>query len=512
MWEHVYKPRRRVNGKLRVARCYKGRYRVSASDRPLEIALKTSDRGVAMERLHAIVQEKRNEAAGIIAPKALRDGAAKSLDNHLRDLVADLKARGRDSMYVRNVAWLSRRVFTECGWVLPKDVTADGFVTWRARAAKSLAAKTLNEYLNSLNALLNWMRRQGRIIDNPLRSVGKVETRGVEKRVRRALTDEEFGRLLAVSPLRRVVYLAAWLTGLRRAELAALTWGDVHLDAPRPFMRVRASTTKNHLAVDLLLRDDLAAALRLIRPAAVADLAGVFTDRLPDMETFRVDLAAAKIPEVDARGRVVDFHGFRHTLATNLNRGGVTPRVAQKLMRHSDLRLTMNVYTDPELLDTEDAYARLARFDEIMGEAVQATGTDGRVLQNLAKHDTQKDTQARGVGGRFVSQSVREKTDVKSENHQQNQGEYASAASDVTPSQNGRENWGTRIRTSGNAGELAPDRESTHKKTHTDRDLELVLIAWPNLPETVRASVAALVRAFAGASPPARPKGEGREE
>src|SRR5438093_6090677 len=69
-------------------------------------------------------------------------------------------------------------------------------------------------------------------------------------------------------------------------------------------------TTKNHLAADLLLRDDLAAELRAIEPAGERETASVLADRLPDMETFRLDLAAAKIAEADARGRVVDFHAL----------------------------------------------------------------------------------------------------------------------------------------------------------------------------------------------------------
>ena len=30
-----------------------------------------------------------------------------------------------------------------------------------------------------------------------------------------------------------------------RGEIKQLMWSDVHLDAPRPFLEVRASTTKN---------------------------------------------------------------------------------------------------------------------------------------------------------------------------------------------------------------------------------------------------------------------------
>jgi len=40
-----------------------------------------------------------------------------------------------------------------------------------------------------------------------------------------------------------------------------------------------------------------------------------------------------------------DFHGLRHTFITNLRDAGVDPKTAQKLARHSDIRLTMIIYT-----------------------------------------------------------------------------------------------------------------------------------------------------------------------
>ncbi len=55
----------------------------------------------------------------------------------------------------------------------------------------------------------------------------------------------------------------------------------------------------------------------------------------------------------------VAIHCLRHTFATLLARSGVSPSVAQKLMRHSDIRLTMNIYTHLDLSDTAGAVAAL---------------------------------------------------------------------------------------------------------------------------------------------------------
>lgn len=48
---------------------------------------------------------------------------------------------------------------------------------------------------------------------------------------------------------------------------------------------------------------------------------------------------------VDSQGRYADFHALRHTFITNLARADVSPKVAQTLARHSDIRLTMDIYT-----------------------------------------------------------------------------------------------------------------------------------------------------------------------
>jgi len=79
-------------------------------------------------------------------------------------------------------------------------------------------------------------------------------------------------------------------------------------------------------------------------------------------------IAAAKTPEEKAKreqsdflkyqndlGLFADFHSNRHTFITNLEHAGVTPRRAQSLARHCDIRLTMGVYTHIGLHDQKTA-------------------------------------------------------------------------------------------------------------------------------------------------------------
>ena len=48
---------------------------------------------------------------------------------------------------------------------------------------------------------------------------------------------------------------------------------------------------------------------------------------------------------VDSHGKFADFHGLRHTFITNLSRANIAPKTAQMLARHSDIKLTMQIYT-----------------------------------------------------------------------------------------------------------------------------------------------------------------------
>src|SRR5262249_35701517 len=129
-------------------------------------------------------------------------------------------------------------------------------------------------------------------------------------------SDEEMLRLLEVAGERKPVYLMAVQTGLRRSELAALKWGDVQVEAVTPFVRVRASTTKNGKAAELRLVVELAAALSELRAGGAPDDEPVFK-AIPRIERFYRDLKKAGIPVRDGLGRKAIFHSLRHTFGTN---------------------------------------------------------------------------------------------------------------------------------------------------------------------------------------------------
>jgi integrase len=62
---------------------------------------------------------------------------------------------------------------------------------------------------------------------------------------------------------------------------------------------------------------------------------------------------------VNALGRRVDFHSLRYTFITSLALAGVHPAKAQRLVRHSDINLTMGVYTSLNVDDLRDAVSSI---------------------------------------------------------------------------------------------------------------------------------------------------------
>ena len=98
---------------------------------------------------------------------------------------------------------------------------------------------------------------------------------------------------------------------------------------------------------------------------------------------MRRDLKAAGIPYRDDRGRTLDVHALRHTTATILSLAKVSPRVVQEFMRHSDIKLTMQTYTDPRLLDEAEALAALPHL-ALNSEVSASEAQESPILRNVS--------------------------------------------------------------------------------------------------------------------------------
>ena len=84
--------------------------------------------------------------------------------------------------------------------------------------------------------------------------------------------------------------------------------------------------------------------------------------------TRRARAGEIRFPAVQGQqGRYADFHANRHTFITNLGRAGVPPKTTQELARHSDIRLTMNVYSHTDLAERPRRFAVCQDSGSVLG-------------------------------------------------------------------------------------------------------------------------------------------------
>ena len=122
-----------------------------------------------------------------------------------------------------------------------------------------MSERTQNHYLETLRCFCRWAVKRKRMPADPVAEVPTVETVGKLRRERRALSEEDLIALLGVvRPRHALAYRIILATGLRRDELRQLRWGDIKLNAPMPFIELRAETTKPKRADVLPVREDLA--------------------------------------------------------------------------------------------------------------------------------------------------------------------------------------------------------------------------------------------------------------
>lgn len=319
---------------------------------PRRQSLKVKDRRVAQMRVAEIMRRLELKAAGVPVQEDQADLVPATL---IGDYEKELARRGSAAQHVTRTCQRLRDLVGErarLGEVTPEAIRA----ALAKVAGTGVAPRTVNAYRVALSGWFAWLVREGKWTANPVAQVARVRE-GEPKRERRALAPDELRRLVEAAPKDRAAcYLLAATTGLRRSELAAVTWADADLEAAT--LRVRATTAKNRREAVQPLPAGTVAALTALRQGPMLPSAPLFRDGVPTTKVLRGDLAAAGIPYATEAG-VADLHALRATFATLLARAGVPLVQAQVLMRHSDPKLTANVYTRLDGADSRDAVERI---------------------------------------------------------------------------------------------------------------------------------------------------------
>ncbi len=404
------------------------------SGRVVEKPTHCRDEGAARAVLAELERRAERVRAGVLNQQeaTVSDRGAVPLDTNAKEYLRFLEIKGASQAHREDMEFYLKRIREECRFARMTDLAREPLERWLFQLLESgKSARLVNAYRSAALAFGNWAMATSRLVSNPFKGLPRADQKSDRRKVRRALTAAEMARLLEAArkrPLqdalkmnrgrfkgetgsklrpetiaklehlgleRSLIYKTLLLTGLRRGELASLAVGNLSLDLPNPHAVLEAAHEKNRQGSSIPLRADLAEDLRRWLAAKLEfrqDQARRRGEPIPlrlsaDTPLFDVpeglvkifdkDLEVAGIPKRDERGRTLDIHALRTTFATHLSRGGVPLRTAQAALRHSDPKLTANVYTDPQLLDVAGALDALPRLS-IGGEeaaALEATGT-----------------------------------------------------------------------------------------------------------------------------------------
>jgi integrase len=230
-------------------------------------------------------------------------------------------------------------------------------------AAEELSAglkpKTIANALGLLSVVCEHAVKRGWAPSNPCRGIERPRTLQRDTALRfldpveveallRAVPADDFARV------RRAIYVAAVMAGLRQGELLALQWRDVDWSAQRlrvrrNYVRGRFGTPKSSRGSrSVPLADRLGGELDLLHRSTAygADDDLVFAHPHTGepmnghalLKVFQRTLRAAGV-------RQVRFHDLRHTFGTRMAASGVPMRTLQEWMGHADIATTLR-YAD----------------------------------------------------------------------------------------------------------------------------------------------------------------------
>lgn len=196
---------------------------------------------------------------------------------------------------------------------------------------RKLSRNSKVSYFNKLRACLNEAFEKRIIAYNPMRGIDNFKA---EEGKRMYLTIDEV-RKLAQTPCRseevKTAFLFSCLTGLRRSDIAKLTWGEVHHQSGFTRIIFRQKKTGGQEYLDITTQ---AAALMGERGADDERVFKWFNSPSSTNDIIRVWVANAGI------NKDITFHCGRHTFATMMLDLGTDLFTVSKLLGHADISTT----------------------------------------------------------------------------------------------------------------------------------------------------------------------------
>ena len=255
---------------------------------------------------------------------------------------------------------------------------------WEATPIAEIKALEISEWLKSLplspktrghvGALMHLLLEKAMLwglMDVQRNPMGLVKLKGISKRLKKPLilTPEKFQEL--VSWLRepyRTMVIVAMCTGMRVSEVLALRWEHIDFKAGVMLVqqgvvngrigKVKTEASNDYIPLDpafaqtlLALKGDKSEGL--VFPSHITGgcyYAGVIQQQILTPAAQKVGLSE------------IGWHTFRHTYRSLLDETGAPIGVQQKLMRHSNVATTMNVYGNATLRSKQQANSKVVQM------------------------------------------------------------------------------------------------------------------------------------------------------
>lgn len=254
-----------------------------------------------------------------------------------------------------------------------------------------LAPKTKGNIRNVMAVIFNCAMRWG-LIDLGVNPVALVRVKGISRRQTepRILTPDEIQALIvALAEPCRTSVIVALSTGLRCSELFALKWLDFDWENLTMLVRraivdavvgeVKTKYSQSGLPLDPALAEVLFNWKRVSQFGKETDWVFASSQKAGELPFRSSSMLATQIKpaaEAASLGNDVGWHTFRHTYSSMLRQLGVDVKVQQELLRHADIRTTLNVYTQAVSEHKRTAHSSVVRMvlPAKTADQLQATG------------------------------------------------------------------------------------------------------------------------------------------
>jgi site-specific recombinase XerD len=343
-----------------------------------------SSRTAVKEVAEKIMRKREADHAlrreGVIDPRIeeAKRAAEESIDSALKSYRDKLRAKGTGLGHIDATENQIRSICTVKGITKLGEITEEKVNAFLSGLIdKDRSARTIGSYAQSIKGFTRWAAKAGKLQTNPLQNVTKPSSESDRRLVRRYLSHDEWSWLehaTKLSPLRfnmpgrerSALYALAIQTGLRSGELRSLTRGKLNLTAKPPFVLAAANSTKNKKQARQYIQPELAAELlelvehkkagdpvfALPHESTIVDMIREDIDRARKcwLDTIEDNQARIEAEESDflrvlnSEGEKLDFHALRHTTATWLIASGADVKSVQSVMRHSNIKLTLDRY------------------------------------------------------------------------------------------------------------------------------------------------------------------------